>query len=73
MSGAVRGRELITPSYSIVMIVSDCLDPEELKEMMLCHAASLQEAIDQVIYEKRPGRIAVLPAAVNLIPQVAPC
>ncbi len=56
-----------------VMIVSDCLDPEELKEMMLCHAPSLQEAVDRVIREKRPGRIAVLPAAVNLIPQVAPC
>ena len=53
-----------------VVIVSHCLDPKELREMMLDWAPSLQEAIDQVIREKRPRRIAVLPAAVNLIPQV---
>lgn len=51
-----------------VIVVSDCLDPVKLKNMMLSWAPDLQTAVDRVVDESGNQSIIVLPRAVNLIP-----
>lgn len=51
-----------------VIVVSDCLDPEKLKKMMLSWAPDLQTAVDRVVDASGNQSIIVLPRAVNLIP-----
>lgn len=51
-----------------VIVVSEYLDPEILKGMMLSWAPDLQTAIDRVHKEGQKHKIIVLPRAVNLIP-----
>lgn len=53
-----------------VMIVSDKLDPEELREMFLDWAPDLQTALDRVLPEYKDPLVMVLPRAVNMIPHV---
>lgn len=53
-----------------VVIVSEYLDKAELNGMMLGHAESLQQAIDEAIKTKMPNKVLVLPNAVNIIPKI---
>lgn len=53
-----------------VMIVSDKLDPAELKEMFMDWAPDLQTAVNRVVEEYGKPSITVLPRAVNMIPRI---
>ncbi|MDP3387860.1 MAG: nickel-dependent lactate racemase [Eubacteriales bacterium] len=53
-----------------VVIVSEYLDEAELNGMMLGHAESLQQAMDEAIKIKMPNKVLVLPNAVNIIPKI---
>jgi nickel-dependent lactate racemase len=54
-----------------VTIVSEYLKKEDLKEMMLHHSNSLQDALDEAIKNKTPNNISVVPYAVNMVPILA--
>lgn len=51
-----------------IIVVSENLDPKELKRMMMDWAPNLQAAIDMVLSEKIPEQVIVLPKAVSIIP-----
>jgi nickel-dependent lactate racemase len=53
-----------------VVVVSEYLDKDELNGMMLGHAESLQQALDEAIRRKTPNKVLVLPNAVNIIPKI---
>lgn len=54
-----------------ILVVSELLDPAELKEMFLDWAPDLQSALDRVLPEYENPLITVLPRAVSMIPRVA--
>jgi len=51
-----------------VTIVSECLQKEDLNELMLGHCSTLQEALDKAICYKKPNKISLIPYAVNIVP-----
>ena len=53
-----------------IVVVSELLDPEELKEMFLDWAPDLQIALDRVLPEYENPLVTVLPRAVSMIPRV---
>lgn len=53
-----------------IVVVSELLDPEELKEMFLDWAPDLQSALDRVLPEYENPLVTVLPRAVSMIPRV---
>lgn len=53
-----------------IIVVSENLDKNELKEMMFSSAKNLQEAIAMALKRKYPNKILVLPNAVNIIPKI---
>jgi len=53
-----------------VIVVSEYLKEKDLNEMMLEWAPDLQTAIDKASGAKAPGKIIVLPRAVNMIPRL---
>ena len=53
-----------------IVVVSELLDPEELKEMFLDWAPDLQNALDRVLPEYENPLVTVLPRAVSMIPRV---
>jgi predicted RNA-binding protein len=53
-----------------IIVVSRCLNREELNEMMLGWAQDLQDALDMAFCIKEPNIISVLPNAVNIIPKI---
>lgn len=52
-----------------VIVVSDRLDEEEVTNLKLSWAKTLQVAMDKVLEEKTPKQIIVLPRAVSIIPE----
>jgi nickel-dependent lactate racemase len=56
---------------SRVIVVSDCLSPEQLHGTSLEHSTDLSEAVRFALAEKGPqARVLVLPDAINLIPDL---
>ena len=53
-----------------IVVVSELLDKEELKEMFLDWAPDLQNALDRVLPEYENPLVTVLPRAVSMIPRV---
>ncbi len=53
-----------------IVVVSELLDAEELKEMFLDWAPDLQSALDRVLPEYENPLVAVLPRAVSMIPRI---
>lgn len=53
-----------------ILVVSELLDPAELKEMFLDWAPDLQSALDRVLPEYENPLVTVLPRAVSMIPRV---
>ena len=53
-----------------IVVVSELLDHEELKEMFLDWAPDLQSALDRVLPEYENPLVTVLPRAVSMIPRV---
>lgn len=53
-----------------IIVVSDRLDPTELKEMFLDWAPDLQTALDRTLAEYSDPAVTVLPRAVSMIPNV---
>ena len=53
-----------------ILVVSELLDPEELKEMFLDWAPDLQSALDRVLPDYDDPLVTVLPRAVSMIPRV---
>lgn len=53
-----------------IIVVSRCLNGEELNEMMLGWAQDLQDALDMAFRIKEPNIISILPNAVNIIPKI---
>lgn len=51
-----------------IIVVSENLDPVELKKMMMDWAPDLQTAINMALTEKIPEQVIVLPKAVSIIP-----
>ncbi len=51
-----------------VIIVSENVDPQRIREMKMEWASSLQEAVDMVCSKKEPKQVIVLPKAVSIIP-----
>ena len=54
-----------------IVVVSELLDPAELKEMFFDWAPDLQTALDQVLPRYTDPLVTVLPRAVSVIPRVA--
>ena len=52
-----------------VIVVANPAIEREMQGMMLEYAPSLQDAVDRVLKEQKPKKIAVLPRAVNMIPK----
>lgn len=53
-----------------VIVVSEYLSKEELEEMMLDWAPTLQSAVDMALKRKEPNKALILPNAVNIIPKI---
>ena len=53
-----------------IVVASELLDPEELKEMFLDWAPDLQSALDRVLPQYSDPLVLVLPRAVSMIPRV---
>ena len=53
-----------------IVVVSELLDPAELKEMFFDWAPDLQTALDQVLPQYTDPLVTVLPRAVSVIPRV---
>lgn len=53
-----------------IIVVSEYLIKNELEEMMLGWAPSLQQALEIALKKKDPNKILILPNAVNMIPKI---
>ncbi len=51
-----------------IIIVSEHVDPEEIRKMGMDCVRSLQEAVDLVLTVRKPEQVIVLPKAVSIIP-----